>query len=134
MATACDATFNGRRSGRGLQSCGRLFGMVRQGLPSTAGVTLGTMVYTSPAWPGACSVQGTAWLVLDLKFTVLTPSSSRNGLLRTCTLMQAGVRTCSRARRRWLTVPTVEPWCSAVSPGPDAPNRTRELLGKARCR
>ncbi|QHE87895.1 3-methyl-2-oxobutanoate hydroxymethyltransferase [Hydrogenophaga sp. BPS33] len=71
MLTAYDATFAAVADAAGVECIlvGDSLGMVCQGLPSTAGVTLETMVYhVESVARGMRRVQGTAWLLGDLPF------------------------------------------------------------------
>ena len=71
MLTAYDATFAAVADAAGVECLliGDSLGMVCQGLPSTVGVSLETMVYhTESVARGLHRVQGTAWLVADLPF------------------------------------------------------------------
>ena len=71
MLTAYDATFAAVADAAGVECLlvGDSLGMVCQGLPSTVGVTLETMVYhTESVARGLHRVQGTAWLIADLPF------------------------------------------------------------------
>lgn len=69
MLTAYDATFAAVADAAGVECIlvGDSLGMVCQGLSSTAGVTLDTMVYhTESVVRGLRRVQGTAWVIGDL--------------------------------------------------------------------
>ncbi|MCW5670171.1 MAG: 3-methyl-2-oxobutanoate hydroxymethyltransferase [Hydrogenophaga sp.] len=71
MLTAYDATFAAVADAAGVECIlvGDSLGMVCQGLPSTAGVTLETMAYhVESVARGLRRVQGTAWLLGDLPF------------------------------------------------------------------
>lgn len=71
MLTAYDATFAAVADAAGVECIlvGDSLGMVCQGLSSTAGVTLDTMVYhTESVVRGLRRVQGTAWVIGDLPF------------------------------------------------------------------
>jgi len=71
MLTAYDATFAAVADAAGVECIliGDSLGMVCQGLSSTAGVTLETMVYhTESVVRGLRRVQGTAWVIGDLPF------------------------------------------------------------------
>lgn len=71
MLTAYDATFAAVADAAGVECIlvGDSLGMVCQGLSSTSGVTLETMVYhTESVVRGLRRVQGTAWVVADLPF------------------------------------------------------------------
>ena len=71
MLTAYDATFAAVADAAGVECIliGDSLGMVCQGLSSTAGVTLETMVYhTDSVVRGLRRVQGTAWIIGDLPF------------------------------------------------------------------
>ena len=92
MLTAYDATFAAVADAAGVECLlvGDSLGMVCQGLPSTVGVSLDTMVYhTESVARGLRRVQGTAWLIADLPFG--SYHESREQALRSAsTLMQAG--------------------------------------------
>ena len=92
MLTAYDATFAAVADAAGVECMlvGDSLGMVCQGLPSTVGVTPGTMRYhTESVARGLHRVQGTAWLMADLPFG--SYQESREQALRSaCVLMQAG--------------------------------------------
>lgn len=69
MLTAYDATFAAVADAAGVETIlvGDSLGMVCQGLPSTAGVTMDTMAYhVESVARGLRRVQGTAWLIGDL--------------------------------------------------------------------
>ncbi|GAA6140204.1 3-methyl-2-oxobutanoate hydroxymethyltransferase [Hydrogenophaga sp. 5NK40-0174] len=71
MLTSYDATFAAVADAAGVECIlvGDSLGMVCQGLSSTSGVTLETMVYhTESVVRGLLRVQGTAWVVGDLPF------------------------------------------------------------------
>jgi 3-methyl-2-oxobutanoate hydroxymethyltransferase len=86
---------------------GDSLGMVCQGLPSTVGVTLESVVYhTASVARGLQRAQGTAWLVADLPYG--TYAESREQALRSaCALMQAGAHMVKLEGGGW-TAPTVE--------------------------
>ena len=92
MLTAYDATFAAVADAAGVECLliGDSLGMVCQGLPSTVGVSLDTMVYhTTSVARGLNRVQGTAWLVADLPFGSYHESKEQ-ALRSACALMQAG--------------------------------------------
>ncbi|MBC7215811.1 MAG: 3-methyl-2-oxobutanoate hydroxymethyltransferase [Burkholderiaceae bacterium] len=109
MLTAYDATFAAVADAAGVECIlvGDSLGMVCQGLPSTVGVTLATMVYhTESVARGLHRVQGTSWLVADLPYG--TYAESREQALRSaCALMQAGAHMVKIEGGGWIT-PTVE--------------------------
>ena len=92
MLTAYDATFAAVADAAGVECLlvGDSLGMVCQGLPSTVGVSLQTMVYhTESVARGLHRVQGTAWLVADLPFGSYHESKEQ-ALRSASALMQAG--------------------------------------------
>ena len=92
MLTAYDATFAAVADAAGVECLlvGDSLGMVCQGLPSTVGVSLDTMVYhTESVARGLHRVQGTAWVVADLPFGSYHESKEQ-ALRSACALMQAG--------------------------------------------
>ena len=92
MLTAYDATFAAVADAAGVECLlvGDSLGMVCQGLPSTVGVSLDTMVYhTESVARGLHRVQGTAWVVADLPFGSYHESKEL-ALRSACALMQAG--------------------------------------------
>ena len=92
MLTAYDATFAAVADAAGVECLlvGDSLGMVCQGLPSTVGVSLDTMVYhTESVARGLHRVQGTAWVVVDLPFGSYHESKEQ-ALRSACALMQAG--------------------------------------------
>ena len=109
MLTAYDATFAAVADAAGVECIlvGDSLGMVCQGLPSTVGVSLDTMVYhTDSVARGLHRVQGTAWLVADLPYG--SYAESREQALRSaCALMQAGAHMVKLEGGGW-TAPTVE--------------------------
>lgn len=92
MLTAYDATFAAVADAAGVECLlvGDSLGMVCQGLHSTVGVSLETMVYhTESVTRGLRRVQGTAWVIGDMPYG--TYHESREQALRSaCALMQAG--------------------------------------------
>jgi 3-methyl-2-oxobutanoate hydroxymethyltransferase len=109
MLTAYDATFAAVADAAGVECIlvGDSLGMVCQGLPSTVGVTLESVVYhTASVARGLQRAQGTAWLVADLPYG--TYAESREQALRSaCALMQAGAHMVKLEGGGW-TAPTVE--------------------------
>jgi len=109
MLTAYDATFAAMADAAGVESIlvGDSLGMVSQGLPSTVGVTLETMIYhTESVARGLHRVQGTAWLIADLPYG--SYAESREQALRSaCQLMQAGAHMVKLEGGGW-TAPTVQ--------------------------
>ena len=108
MLTAYDDTFAAVADAAGVECIlvGDSLGMVCEGLPSTVGVTLETMVYhTASVARGLHRVQGTAWLVADLPYG--SYAESREHALRSaCPLMQAGAHMVKLEGGGW-TAPTV---------------------------
>jgi 3-methyl-2-oxobutanoate hydroxymethyltransferase len=92
MLTAYDATFAAVADAAGVECIlvGDSLGMVCQGLASTVGVTLETMLYhVESVMRGLQRVQGTAWVIGDLPFG--TYHASREQALHSASvLMQAG--------------------------------------------
>ena len=109
MLTAYDATFAAVADAAGVECLlvGDSLGMVCQGLHSTVGVTLETMVYhTESVARGLHRVQGTAWLIADLPFG--SYHESREQALRSASaLMQAGAHMVKLEGGGW-TAPTVQ--------------------------
>jgi len=109
MLTAYDATFAAVADAAGVECLlvGDSLGMVCQGLHSTVGVTLDTMVYhTESVARGLRRVQGTAWLIADLPYG--SYAESREQALRSaCQLMQAGAHMVKLEGGGW-TAPTVQ--------------------------
>ena len=105
MLTAYDATFAAVADAAGVECLlvGDSLGMVCQGLPSTVGVTLETMVYhTESVARGLHRVQGTAWLIADLPFG--SYHESREQALRSASaLMQAGAHMVKLEGGGWTT-------------------------------
>ena len=108
MLTAYDATFAAVADAAGVECLlvGDSLGMVCQGLPSTVGVSLETMVYhTESVARGLHRVQATAWLIADLPYG--SYAESREQALRSaCQLMQAGAHMVKLEGGGW-TAPTV---------------------------
>ena len=108
MLTAYDATFAAVADAAGVETIlvGDSLGMVCEGLPSTVGVTLETMVYhTASVARGLHRVQGTAWLVADLPYGSYHESPEQ-ALRSACQLMQAGAHMVKLEGGGW-TAPTV---------------------------
>ena len=109
MLTAYDATFAAVADAAGVECLlvGDSLGMVCQGLHSTVGVTLETMVYhTESVARGLRRVQGTAWLIADLPYG--SYAESREQALRSaCELMRAGAHMVKLEGGGW-TAPTVQ--------------------------
>jgi 3-methyl-2-oxobutanoate hydroxymethyltransferase len=109
MLTAYDATFAAVADAAGVECLlvGDSLGMVCQGLHSTVGVTLDTMVYhTESVARGLHRVQGTAWLIADLPYG--SYAESREQALRSaCELMRAGAHMVKLEGGGW-TAPTVQ--------------------------
>jgi 3-methyl-2-oxobutanoate hydroxymethyltransferase len=105
MLTAYDATFAAVADAAGVDCIlvGDSLGMVCQGLPSTVGVSLDTMLYhTESVARGIQRVQGTAWIVGDLPFG--TYQESREQALRSASvLMQAGAHMVKLEGGGWTT-------------------------------
>ncbi|MBP6395569.1 MAG: 3-methyl-2-oxobutanoate hydroxymethyltransferase, partial [Giesbergeria sp.] len=105
MLTAYDATFAAVADAAGVECLliGDSLGMVCQGLPSTVGVSLDTMVYhTTSVARGLNRVQGTAWLVADLPFGSYHESKEQ-ALRSACALMQAGAHMVKLEGGGWTT-------------------------------
>jgi 3-methyl-2-oxobutanoate hydroxymethyltransferase len=109
MLTAYDATFAAVADAAGVECIlvGDSLGMVCQGLPSTVGVSLGTMAYhTESVARGLHRVQGTAWIVADLPFGSYHESREQ-ALGSASRLMQAGAHMVKLEGGGW-TAPTVQ--------------------------
>lgn len=109
MLTAYDATFAAVADAAGVECIlvGDSLGMVCQGLPSTVGVALETMVYhTASVARGLRRVQGTAWIVADLPFGSYH-ASTEQALHSACQLMQAGAHMVKLEGGGW-TAPMVQ--------------------------
>ena len=105
MLTAYDATFAAVADAAGVECLlvGDSLGMVCQGLPSTVGVSLETMVYhTESVARGLHRVQGTAWLVADLPFGSYHESKEQ-ALGSAAVLMQAGAHMVKLEGGGWTT-------------------------------
>jgi len=105
MLTAYDATFAAVADAAGVECLliGDSLGMVCQGLPSTVGVSLETMVYhTESVARGLYRVQGTAWLVADLPFGSYH-ASKEQALRSASALMQAGAHMVKLEGGGWTT-------------------------------
>ncbi|NMM87668.1 3-methyl-2-oxobutanoate hydroxymethyltransferase [Rhodococcus sp. SRB_17] len=105
MLTAYDATFAAVADAAGVECLlvGDSLGMVCQGLPSTVGVQLDTMVYhTESVARGLHRMQGTAWLVADLPFGSYH-ASKEQALHSACALMQAGAHMVKLEGGGWTT-------------------------------
>ena len=105
MLTAYDATFAAVADAAGVECLlvGDSLGMVCQGLPSTVGVSLQTMVYhTESVARGLHRVQGTAWLVADLPFGSYHESKEQ-ALRSASALMQAGAHMVKLEGGGWTT-------------------------------
>ena len=105
MLTAYDATFAAVADAAGVECLliGDSLGMVCQGLPSTVGVSLETMIYhTESVARGLHRVQGTAWLVADLPFGSYHESKEQ-ALRSACALMQAGAHMVKLEGGGWTT-------------------------------
>jgi 3-methyl-2-oxobutanoate hydroxymethyltransferase len=105
MLTAYDATFAAVADAAGVECLliGDSLGMVCQGLPSTVGVSLETMIYhTESVARGLNRVQGTAWLVADLPFGSYHESKEQ-ALRSACALMQAGAHMVKLEGGGWTT-------------------------------
>ena len=108
MLTAYDATFAAVADAAGVECLlvGDSLGMVCQGLPSTVGVSLDTMVYhTTSVARGLNRVQGTAWLVADLPFGSYHESKEQ-ALRSACALMQAGAHMVKLEGGVWMAETT----------------------------
>jgi len=105
MLTAYDATFAAVADAAGVECIlvGDSLGMVCQGLPSTAGVSLETMRYhTESVVRGLRRVQGTSWVIGDLPFG--SYHESREQALRSAlVLMQAGAHMVKLEGGGWTT-------------------------------
>ncbi len=109
MLTAYDATFAAVADAAGVECLlvGDSLGMVCQGLPSTVGVTLETMVYhTESVARGLYRAQGTAWLIADLPYGSYAESREQ-ALHSACALMRAGAHMVKLEGGGW-TAPTVQ--------------------------
>ncbi len=105
MLTAYDATFAAVADAAGVECLliGDSLGMVCQGLPSTVGVSLETMVYhTESVARGLHRVQGTARLVADLPFGSYHESKEQ-ALRSASALMQAGAHMVKLEGGGWTT-------------------------------
>ena len=105
MLTAYDATFAAVADAAGVECLlvGDSLGMVCQGLPSTVGVSLETMVYhTESVARGLHRVQATAWLVADLPFGSYHESKEQ-ALRSASALMQAGAHMVKLEGGGWTT-------------------------------
>ena len=105
MLTAYDATFAAVADAAGVECLliGDSLGMVCQGLSSTVGVQLDTMVYhTESVARGLHRVQGTAWLVADLPFGSYHESKEQ-ALRSASALMQAGAHMVKLEGGGWTT-------------------------------
>ena len=108
MLTAYDATFAAVADAAGVECLliGDSLGMVCQGLPSTVGVSLETMIYhTESVARGLNRVQGTAWLVADLPFGSYHESKEQ-ALRSAAALMQAGAHMVKLEGGGWTTETT----------------------------
>ncbi len=105
MLTAYDATFAAVADAAGVECIlvGDSLGMVCQGLSSTAGVTLDTMVYhTESVVRGLRRVQGTAWVIGDLPFG--SYHESREQAMRSAAqLLHAGAHMIKLEGGGWTT-------------------------------
>lgn len=105
MLTAYDATFAAVADAAGIECIliGDSLGMVCQGLSSTAGVTLETMVYhTESVVRGLRRVQGTAWVIGDLPFG--SYHESREQAMRSAAqLLHAGAHMIKLEGGGWTT-------------------------------
>ena len=105
MLTAYDATFAAVADAAGVECIlvGDSLGMVCQGLSSTAGVTLETMVYhTESVVRGLRRVQGTAWVIGDLPFG--SYHESREQAMRSAAqLLHAGAHMIKLEGGGWTT-------------------------------
>ncbi len=109
MLTAYDATFAAMADAAGVECIlvGDSLGMVCQGLHSTVGVSLESMVYhTGCVARGLHRVQGTAWLIADLPYGSYAESKEQ-ALRSACALMQAGAHMVKLEGGGW-TAPTVQ--------------------------
>ena len=109
MLTAYDATFAAVADAAGIDCIliGDSLGMVCQGLNSTTGVTLETMIYhVESVSRGLIRSQGTAFLIGDLPYG--SYAESREQALRSaCELMRAGAHMVKLEGGGW-TAPTVQ--------------------------
>jgi len=105
MLTAYDATFAAVADAAGVESIliGDSLGMVCQGLSSTAGVTLETMVYhTESVVRGLRRVQGTAWVIGDLPFGSYHESKEQ-AMRSAAQLLHAGAHMVKLEGGGWTT-------------------------------
>lgn len=105
MLTAYDATFAAVADAAGVESIlvGDSLGMVCQGLSSTAGVTLETMVYhTESVVRGLRRVQGTAWVIGDLPFGSYHESKEQ-AMRSAAQLLHAGAHMIKLEGGGWTT-------------------------------
>jgi 3-methyl-2-oxobutanoate hydroxymethyltransferase len=105
MLTAYDATFAAVADSAGVETLliGDSLGMVCQGLSSTVGVTLDTMVYhTESVTRGLRRVQGTAWVVSDLPFGSYQESKEQ-AIRSASALMHAGAHMVKLEGGGWTT-------------------------------
>lgn len=105
MLTAYDATFAAVADAAGVECLlvGDSLGMVCQGLASTVGVTLETMVYhTESVTRGLRRVQGTAWVVSDLPFGSYQESKEQ-AIRSASALMHAGAHMVKLEGGGWTT-------------------------------
>ena len=105
MLTAYDATFAAVADAAGVECLlvGDSLGMVCQGLGSTVGVTLETMIYhTDSVARGLRRVQGTAWLVSDLPFGSYQESKEQ-AMRSASALMHAGAHMVKLEGGGWTT-------------------------------
>ncbi|MDD2545341.1 MAG: 3-methyl-2-oxobutanoate hydroxymethyltransferase [Burkholderiaceae bacterium] len=105
MLTAYDATFAAVADAAGVECIlvGDSLGMVCQGLPSTVGVSLDTMVYhTESVARGLHRVQATAWLIADLPFGSYH-GSPEQAMRSASALMHAGAHMVKLEGGGWTT-------------------------------
>jgi 3-methyl-2-oxobutanoate hydroxymethyltransferase len=105
MLTAYDATFAAVADAAGVECLlvGDSLGMVCQGLPSTVGVTLETMVYhTESVASGLHRVQGTAWLVADMPYGSYHESTEQ-AMRSASALLHAGAHMVKLEGGGWTT-------------------------------
>ena len=105
MLTAYDATFAAVADAAGVECIlvGDSLGMVCQGLSSTAGVTLETMVYhTDSVVRGLRRVQGTAWVIGDLPFGSYHESKEQ-AMRSAAQLLHAGAHMIKLEGGGWTT-------------------------------
>ena len=105
MLTAYDATFAAVADAAGVECLlvGDSLGMVCQGLASTVGVTLETMIYhTDSVARGLRRVQGTAWVVSDLPFGSYHESKEQ-AMRSASALMHAGAHMVKLEGGGWTT-------------------------------